>query len=98
MVTPMVRSRTRGWPYGSFGLSLQRVTLPLAVCTVKQRRSPLAGSASAAGISVLGAFAAGAGGGGGPIAPAGGRERGVTLGGGFAFPPTFRPNCPPFFP
>src|SRR6266704_1229662 len=43
-------------------LSLQRVTLPLAVRTVKQRRSGSAGSAAAGGISVFWAFAAGAGG------------------------------------
>jgi len=42
----------------SSGLSLQRVTLPFAVCTVKQRRSGVAGSVPAAGVSVFGAFAA----------------------------------------
>jgi len=72
-------------------LSLQRVTLPLAVRTVKQRRSGSAGSAAAGGISVFWAFAAGAGG-DDTIARAGGRYAGFTLSRSLTSPASFSPS------
>src|SRR5262245_3996178 len=95
-----------GYHYGlpggasASGASLQRVTLPLAVFTVKQRRPGLSDSAAAAG-SGAGACTAGAEAGGGvhePSVRAGRRYAGFMWSLSFTSPAALSPTSLHFLP